>query len=267
MRGTATSRHRGRGRRPAGMHERFAARAGSRPTRRSRDPGRPRASGVGSAPALADDHPAHPEGLDRPEEVDGKVIEGTWRAHQVPLSGSSDNPEHLAVLERGCAPTGPRSCSTPTGAPSELVAPRTPDGDLTDVGDAVRQRRTPHDVPGPARLPRHGRSRSRCRPPGRRCSSPPASSASDDGDLRRNPTTSGCSARTRPTPTGWGGVRGVRPRVDGGSPADDEKLSRDGRVMEVLSEHNCHGWLEAYNLTGRHGLFATYEAFAMVSRP
>jgi len=46
---------------------------------------------------------------------------------------------------------------------------------------------------------------------------------------------------------------------------EDVKLSADGRVMEVLSEHNCHGWLEGYNLTGRHGLFATYEAFAMVS--
>jgi len=45
----------------------------------------------------------------------------------------------------------------------------------------------------------------------------------------------------------------------------DVKLSSDGRVMEVLSEHNCHGWLEGYTLTGRHGLFATYEAFAMVS--
>ena len=46
---------------------------------------------------------------------------------------------------------------------------------------------------------------------------------------------------------------------------DDVKLSPDGRVMEVLSEHNCHGWLEGYTLSGRHGLFATYEAFAMVS--
>jgi len=46
---------------------------------------------------------------------------------------------------------------------------------------------------------------------------------------------------------------------------DDVSISRDGRVMEVLSEHNCHGWLEGYTLTGRHGMFATYEAFAMVS--
>ena len=46
---------------------------------------------------------------------------------------------------------------------------------------------------------------------------------------------------------------------------EDVKLSSSGRVMEVLSEHNCHGWLEGYTLTGRHGLFATYEAFAMVS--
>ena len=46
---------------------------------------------------------------------------------------------------------------------------------------------------------------------------------------------------------------------------DDVKIGPSGRVMEVLSEHNCHGWLEAYTLTGRHGLFATYESFAMVS--
>ena len=45
----------------------------------------------------------------------------------------------------------------------------------------------------------------------------------------------------------------------------DDHVSPDGRVMEVLSEHNCQGWLEGYTLTGRHGLFATYEAFAMVS--
>ena len=45
----------------------------------------------------------------------------------------------------------------------------------------------------------------------------------------------------------------------------DVQISHDGRVMEVLSEHNCHGWLEGYTLTGRHGMFATYEAFAMVS--
>ena len=46
---------------------------------------------------------------------------------------------------------------------------------------------------------------------------------------------------------------------------DDDHVSPDGRVMEVLSEHLCQGWLEGYMLTGRHGLFATYEAFAMVS--
>ena len=43
------------------------------------------------------------------------------------------------------------------------------------------------------------------------------------------------------------------------------QISHDGRVMEVLSEHNCHGWLEGYTLTGRHGMFAAHEAFAMVS--
>jgi xylulose-5-phosphate/fructose-6-phosphate phosphoketolase len=55
--------------------------------------------------------------------------------------------------------------------------------------------------------------------------------------------------------------RAFAERVD----PDDVSISRAGRVMEVLSEHNCHGWLEGYTLTGRHGWFATYEAFAMVS--
>ena len=55
--------------------------------------------------------------------------------------------------------------------------------------------------------------------------------------------------------------RAFMERIDPG----DVQISHDGRVMEVLSEHNCHGWLEGYTLTGRHGMFATYEAFAMVS--
>ena len=61
-------------------------------------------------------------------------------------------------------------------------------------------------------------------------------------------------------------LRGLRPRRSPSRSTDeDAKISADGRVMEVLSEHNCHGWLEGYTLTGRHGMFATYEAFAMVS--
>ena len=70
----------------------------------------------------------------------------------------------------------------------------------------------------------------------------------------------------RPIATGSGAVfevsdRAFMERIESG----DVQISHDGRVMEVLSEHNCHGWLEGYTLTGRHGLFATYEAFAMVS--
>ena len=74
--------------------------------------------------------------------------------------------------------------------------------------------------------------------------------------------TSGCSARTRPRRTGW--RRSTRSPARNGWPTSktvDIDLSADGRVMEVLSEHLCEGWLEGYLLTGRHGLFSCYEAF------
>ena len=102
-----------RGRRPAG-HARADVRA--RWTRRSgpdrRDPGRGLGRQRRGRPTLADDRAAHPKGWTGPKVVDGLPVEGTFRAHQVPLAEVRDNPDHLAQLESGCAPTGPRSCST-----------------------------------------------------------------------------------------------------------------------------------------------------------
>ena len=97
--------------------------------------------------------------------------------------------------------------------------------------------------------------------------SPPANSASMLAEIyRRNPDQFRLFCPDETNSNRLGAVfdvsdRAFMERVD----ADDVKISADGRVMEVLSEHNCHGWLEGYTLTGRHGLFATYEAFAMVS--
>ena len=177
-----------------------------------------------------------------------------------------DNPEHLAhpgavaavvpaggavrrrrrarrELVRGLAPDGDLRMSASPHANGGLL---TRDLDLPDFRDYAV------DVPRPARAARG------VDPQARRAAARHLHAATRTG--------SGCSARTRPTATG--SARSSRSptaafmeRVT----ADDVAISRDGRVMEVLSEHNCHGWLEGYTLTGRHGMFATYEAFAMVS--
>ncbi len=69
----------------------------------------------------------------------------------------------------------------------------------------------------------------------------------------------------RPTAIGWAASSTSPTGPSWNASSRRRQDLADGRVMEVLSEHNCHGWLEGYTLTGRHGLFATYEAFAMVS--
>ncbi len=84
-----------------------------------------------------------PKGWTGPAEVDGLPVENTWRAHQVPLSGVRENPEHLRHLEPGCAPTAPRSCSTPAGRPVPQVLACVPGGGRRLGATPARQRRTP----------------------------------------------------------------------------------------------------------------------------
>ncbi len=205
-----------------------------------------------------------PKGWTGPDVVDGVQVRGTWRAHQVPLSGVKGDTAHLKVLEDWMRSYAPEELFDDDGVPTELVRRANPAGDL-------RMSATPHanggrltkdldlpdfrdyaiDVPVPAK--------------------DRAESTRKLGELmrdiyRRNPHNFRLFCPDETNSNRLGAVfeasdRGFAERVT----ADDVKLSRDGRVMEVLSEHNCHGWLEGYNLTGRHGMFATYEAFAMVS--
>ena len=110
---------------------------------------------------------------------------------------------------------------------------------------------------------RAGRRARRPSGTSRRASS--ASCCATSSRATRGRRTSGCSAPTRPTRTGSAPCSRSRTAASSSQTiAIDDHVSPDGRVMEVLSEHNCEGWLEGYLLTGRHGLFATYEAFAMV---
>ncbi|MEV4071156.1 phosphoketolase family protein [Nonomuraea fuscirosea] len=205
-----------------------------------------------------------PKGWTGPERVDGVQVAGTWRAHQVPLSGVRDNPEHLAILESWLRSYRPEELFDADGAPTELVRSLAPRGDLrmsasphADGGRLTRDLALPDFRDYAVDVPRPARTR--------------AESTRRLGELLRdvyrdNPDTFRLFCPDETNSNRLGAVfeesdRAFAERVTG----DDVAISRNGRVMEVLSEHNCHGWLEGYTLTGRHGMFATYEAFAMVS--
>ena len=205
-----------------------------------------------------------PKGWTGPDQVDGVQIAGTFRAHQVPLSGVRDNPEHLALLEQWLKSYRPEELFDDSGAPVALVREQSPAGDLrmsanphANGGVLTRDLDLPDfrkyaiDVPKPAVT--HAESTRRL------------------GELMRdiysaNPDRFRLFSPDETNSNRLGAVFEVSDRafMEQVNPGD-VSLGPDGRVMEVLSEHNCHGWLEGYTLTGRHGLFATYEAFAMVS--
>jgi xylulose-5-phosphate/fructose-6-phosphate phosphoketolase len=205
-----------------------------------------------------------PKGWTGPEEVDGVRVTGTWRSHQVPLSGVRDNPEHLAILERWLRSYGPEELFDATGAPTDVVRAQAPQG-------ALRMSASPHANGG---LLTRDLDLPDFRAYAVDVASPGVSRAESTrklGELMRdvyrgNPDTFRLFCPDETNSNRLGAVFEVSDRafMERVGP-QDVAIGRDGRVMEVLSEHNCHGWLEGYNLTGRHGMFATYEAFAMVS--
>src|SRR4051794_15128970 len=203
-----------------------------------------------------------PKGWTGPREVDGKQVEGTWRAHQVPLSETRKNEKHLAQLEewlrsyrpeelfdddgalrpelRALAPAGSRRMSANPHTNGVLLR----DLDLPDFRDyAVAVDKPATETAEATRVL---------------------------GTFLRDVIARN-SDRFRlmgPDETASNRLGAVFDATDKVWLADrepgDENLSADGRVMEVLSEHLCQGWLEGYLLTGRHGLFNCYEAFVHI---
>jgi xylulose-5-phosphate/fructose-6-phosphate phosphoketolase len=204
-----------------------------------------------------------PKGWTGPRQVDGKQVEGTWRAHQVPLSETRDNPTHREQLEdwmrsyrpeelfdddgrlraelRALAPTGKRRMSANPHANGGVLLH---DLDLPDFRDYA----VPVPEPGTTT---HEATRVLgtflrdviARNPDRFRLLGPDETASNRLDAVYESTDKAWMSETLPV---------------------DENLSPSGRVMEVLSEHLCQGWLEGYLLTGRHGLFNCYEAFVHI---
>ncbi|MFL6128437.1 MAG: phosphoketolase, partial [Mycobacteriales bacterium] len=201
-----------------------------------------------------------PKGWTGPREVDGVQVEGTYRSHQVPLAELKTRPDHLAQLEDWLRSYRPEELFDDEGRlRSELAA-------LSPTGER-RMSDSPHANGGlllrDLRLPDFREYGVDVPAPGRGLAEATKVLGTWLRDvIRLNPATFRImgpdeTASNRLTP-----VFEATDRVwEAGVEANDDHLGPRGRVMEVLSEHLCQGWLEGYLLTGRHGLFNCYEAF------
>ncbi|WP_275411656.1 phosphoketolase family protein [Sphaerisporangium siamense] len=201
-----------------------------------------------------------PKGWTGPREVDGLPVEGTWRSHQVPLSAVRDNPEHLAALRAWMLSYRPEELFDERGRPVPPVRQVAPRGNR-------RMSANPHANGGellrPLRLPDFRDYATDVKAPAAATSEPTRVLG---GFLREvvaaNPETFRLMGPDEIASNRLSAVFEVTGRAwDAGRLPTDEALSPEGRAMEVLSEHLCQGWLEGYLLTGRHGLFTSYEAF------
>ncbi|GAA0990473.1 phosphoketolase family protein [Subtercola frigoramans] len=201
-----------------------------------------------------------PKGWTCPAEIDGLPVQNTWRAHQVPLANARDTEAHTRILEDWLKKYKPEELFDDAGALVPFVAELAPAGDL-------RMSATPFANGG---LLRRELDLPDFRDFGVEVPSPGATEDSATkvlGDwlaqvIVKNPDNFRIFG---PDETASNRLQGVYAATDKQWNSAiwpiDEHLARAGRVMEVLSEHQCEGWLEGYLLTGRHGLFNCYEAF------
>uniref|UniRef100_UPI000A0F8164 phosphoketolase family protein n=1 Tax=Thermoactinospora rubra TaxID=1088767 RepID=UPI000A0F8164 len=201
-----------------------------------------------------------PKGWTGPREVDGLPVEGTWRAHQVPLAAVRDNPAHLAMLEEWMRSYRPEELFDAGGRPVEAVRATVPAGPR-------RMSANPHANGGelmrPLRLPDFAEHAVEVKAPAAQTSEPTRVLGGYLRDvIAANPHTFRLMGPDETASNRLQAVFEVTDRAwNAARLPTDEHLGAGGRVMEVLSEHLCQGWLEGYLLTGRHGLFNCYEAF------
>ncbi|PPF13449.1 MULTISPECIES: phosphoketolase [unclassified Rathayibacter] len=201
-----------------------------------------------------------PKGWTCPTEIDGVQVEGTYRSHQVPLPNARDTEAHTRLLEDWLRSYRPEELFTEEGGVVDRVRSLAPEGEL-------RMSATPHANGGLLRqtldLPDFRRYEVVVEQPGGTVAEATKVLGEWLADvIRANPTNFRLFG---PDEVASNRLQSVYAATDKQwdaelSPLDDH-LARAGRVMEVLSEHQCQGWLEGYLLTGRHGLFTCYEAF------
>ncbi|MEN6559024.1 MAG: phosphoketolase family protein [Thermoguttaceae bacterium] len=202
-----------------------------------------------------------PKGWTGPKQVDGHPVEGTFRSHQVPM-GEMDRPEHIKLLEQWMRSYRPEELFDAQGRLRPELAELAPCGDRrmganpnANGGRVLEELRLPDfreyavDVPKPGAVK--------------------AEATRLQGNFIRDVIRQNAASRNfrvfSPDETAsnrWTAVFDVTDRQFTGEilPGDDH-VAPEGRVMEMLSEHQCQGWLEGYLLTGRHGFFSCYEAF------
>jgi xylulose-5-phosphate/fructose-6-phosphate phosphoketolase len=203
-----------------------------------------------------------PKGWTGPKEVDGLQIEGTFRSHQIPLLVDSDHPHHLKLLEEWMKSYKPEELFDEQGSLLPELAKLAPKGER-------RMGANPHANGG---LLLHDLNMPDFRKYAVKVPSPGSVEAADThelGEFLREVVTLNAEQRNfrifGPDETLSNRLNSVfevtNRQWEAKTKKNDEFLATEGRVMEVLSEHQCEGWLEGYLLTGRHGLFNCYEAF------
>lgn len=207
-----------------------------------------------------------PKGWTGPKVVDGLPVEGTFRSHQVPLSDVRSKPDQLVMLEQWMSSYKPDEQFDRNGRLVPELAELAPTGDR-------RMGSNPHANGGKLLvnldLPDFRDYALPVEHPGASFSESPRQLGKMIRDIyvrNKQQANFRLFSPDEANSNRMGNVFEVENRCFVGPiiPNDDH-ISPDGRVMEVLSEHNCEGWLEGYTLTGRHGIFVTYESFAMVS--
>ena len=205
---------------------------------------------------------ASPKGWTGPKAIDGKANEGTFRSHQVPLSDPAKNPEHLRQLESWLRSYRPEELFDQQGRLKPELAALAPSGERrmganpnANGGMLLRDLRMPDFTEYAVDVPKRG-----------------IAGIGDThvlGRFLRDVVKLNAEQRNfrifGPDETMSNGLEAVFEATNrqwlAATADNDEFLARSGRVMEMLSEHQCEGWLEGYLLTGRHGLFNCYEAF------
>ena len=206
-----------------------------------------------------------PKGWTGPKEVDGKKTEGSWRSHQVPLSEMAKNPEHIRILEDWMKSYRPEELFDETGRLGKELAELAPAG-------TRRMGANPHANGGlllkPLKMPDFRDYTVDVAEPGTTF----AEATRVMGKFLRDVMKMNMENRNfrlmspdENNSNRWDAVLEVTNRAWAADMiTGDDHLAPDGRVMEILSEHTCQGWLEGYLLTGRHGFFSCYEAFIHV---
>jgi xylulose-5-phosphate/fructose-6-phosphate phosphoketolase len=245
---------------PAGAHQRFAAaldealddiRLFQEQARSGRSTERPR------WPMLI---LRTPKGWTGPREVDGLQVEGTWRAHQVPVLGAREDPSHRQILEEWMRSYRPDELFDEDGRLRSELRTLTPEGERrmsanlhANGGTLLQDLLLPDFRDYAVEVGEPGKTSAEAtRVLGRFLRDV----------IAKNRTTFRLFGPDETASNRLGDVFSVTARAwDAEREPTDEELAPDGRVMEVLSEHQCQGWLEGYLLTGRHGFFNCYEAF------